>query len=179
MEKIKERSMTLFVLSEFFNIGIGIIVGAIFGLIMLIYTEVFFGYSSFFENFLGGMFEYIILSLCAINVYHVYFYYKLSIDVDKVCAGDGVKCESYMVAVVLSTVTLGLYNIYWTYKLGQRLRVNAPRYGFKMLESGKDLAVLSLFSFGYISAWELIKNMNRIGKVYNQSGLPEIAGGVQ
>lgn len=57
--------------------------------------------------------------------------------------------------------------------------MNAPRYGYKMLETGKDIAVLDTFSFGYVAAWELIKNMNRIAKVYNQNGLAEVVGGVQ
>ena len=84
-----------------------------------------------------------------------------------------------MISFVLSTLTFGLYHIYWIYKLAQRMRANAPRYGFKMLETGKDIAVLDAFSFGFISAWELIKNMNRMAKVYNQSGVPEVVGGVQ
>ena len=47
-----------------------------------------------------------------------------------------------------------------------------------MQETGKEIAVLHSFSFGYIAAWELIKNMNKVAKVYNQNGLAEV-GGVQ
>jgi hypothetical protein len=111
------------------------------------------------------------------QIYRIYFYYSLSVDIDTVCKGDGRECGSYVVAAALSTLTFGLYNIYWTYKIGQRLHANAPRYGFKMVETGKDIAVLDAFSFGFISAYELLKNTNRIAKVYNQSVANGVYGG--
>lgn len=123
--------------------------------------------------------KFIILSVLTCGIYPLYFYYKLSLDINSVCKGDGKESESYLVAVVLSTITLGAYKVYWVYKLAQRLHVNAPRYGFKMVETGKDIAVLDAFSAGYISAWELIKNINKIAKIYNQTGLAEVVGGVQ
>lgn len=118
-----------------------------------------------------------IVLLIVNTVYKIYFYYTLSLDVDAVCIGDGRESGSYVAAAALSTLTFGLYNIYWTYKIGQRLHANAPRYGFKMLETGKDIALLDAFSFGFISAYELIKSMNKIAKVYNQTGPNGINGG--
>ena len=125
------------------------------------------------------MVKFVILSLLTAGIYPLYFYYKLSMDINAVCKGDGKESESYLVAVALSAITLGAYKVYWVYKLAQRLHVNAPRYDFKMVQTGKDIAVLDAFSAGSISAWELIKNMNKIAKKYNQSGLPEVVGGVQ
>ena len=125
------------------------------------------------------MVKFVLLSLLTAGIYPLYFYYKLSMDINAVCKGDGKESESYLVAVALSAITLGAYKVYWVYKLAQRLHVNAPRYDFKMVQTGKDIAVLDAFSAGYISAWELIKNMNKIAKKYNQSGLPEVVGGVQ
>ena len=118
-----------------------------------------------------------IVLLIVNTVYKIYFYYTLSLDVDAVCIGDGRESGSYVAAAALSTLTFGLYNIYWTYKIGQRLHANAPRYGFKMLETGKDIALLDAFSFGFISAYELLKSMNKIAKVYNQTGPNGINGG--
>lgn len=126
-----------------------------------------------------NMMKFIILSIITFGIYPLYFYYKLSLDINSVCKGDGQESESYLIAVVLSLITLGAYKVYWVYKLAQRLRVNAPRYDFKIVETGKDIAVLDACSFGYISTWEFIKNLNKIAKKYNQSGLPEIVGGVQ
>lgn len=121
-----------------------------------------------------SMTKYVLLRIFTGGIYQMYFYYKLSLDVEAVCEGDGVESSNYLVKVLLNVLTFGLYSLYWNYKLGQRLYVNAPRYGFKMMESGRDILILKLLSNGMISAYELIKNMNRIAQVYNQNGLMPI-----
>lgn len=171
MERLRERNMSVFILSSLLNFAIGLVVGFIIGVVLTLANG---GRSAESTMILFPLFCAVIVALLAQNMYRIYFYYRLSLDVNAVCKGDGQETESFLVASVLSTVTLGIYQIYWLYKLAQRLRANAPRYGFKMQETGKDIAVLSLFSFGYISAWELIKNINKAAKVYNQTGLPEL-----
>lgn len=123
-----------------------------------------------------SMLKFVLLSIFTGNIYRLYFYYKLSLDVNAVCEDDGKETESYLIATILGILTFGLYFRYWEYKLAQRLCANAPRYGFKMAETGKDIVVLGVFSAGYISGWELIKNINKIGEVYNQYGKQGIAG---
>lgn len=113
------------------------------------------------------------------QIYKFYFYYQLSLDINAACKGDGVETKSYLFVYALNVATLGIYGKYWIYKIGQRMQANSPRYGFKMVIGGKELLALDLFSFGWISAWELVRNMNRIAKVYNQTGLAEVVGGVQ
>lgn len=176
MEKIKQRSMSTFILSSFINLGIGVAFGLLIGIILTIMTK---GDDAVSTMIITPIVIGVVVALLSHNMYRLYFYYRLSLDVNEVCKGDGQESESYVVATVLSTLTLGLYNIYWVYKLGQRLYVNAPRYGFKMVEDGKDIAVLSSLSFGFIAANELIKNTNKIAKVYNQTGVAEVVGGVQ
>lgn len=117
--------------------------------------------------------------LAALLVYRVYFYYQLSLDIDAVCEGDGCESKSYLFVFALNMATFGIYGKYWIYKVAQRLQANAPRYGFKMIVGGKEILALDILSNGWISAWEFVKNMNRIAKVYNQSGLPDVMGGVQ
>lgn len=112
-------------------------------------------------------------------VYRVYFYYQLSLDVNAVCHGDGCETKSYLFVLAMDTITLGIYGYYWIYKLGQRLQANAPRYGFKMIVGGTEILVLDILSFGWLSAWEFVRNMNRIALVYNQSGAGELTGGAQ
>ena len=127
-----------------------------------------------------NMVKFIILSLFTLGIYRMYFYYRLSLDINAVCEGDGKESESYLMAAVLGGLTFGIYDLFWLYKLAQRLQVNAPRYGFKMFESGKDIVILNAFSLGYIGAWEFIKNVNRVAKVYNQTGLADVnVGGVR
>ena len=162
MERIRQRSMSTFVLSYLINLGIGIGFGFVLGLVAVMFTRgIGAGYFLFVFPFVFGLGFFVI----ATNIYRIYFYYRLSLDINAVCEGDGQESESYILAAVLSTLTFGLYEIYWTYKLAQRLRANTPRYGFKMLETGKEIAVLSFFSFGFIAAWELIKNTNRVARV--------------
>lgn len=173
MEKINQRDMKVFVLSSLINTGIGLV----FGIVVGIFGAIMTGEASMILSL--PLSCAVVFALLGVNMYRVYFYYRFSLDVNAVCEGDGKETESSLVAAVLSSLTLGLYNVYWLYKLGQRLKVNAPRYGFKMQETGKEIAVLSSLSFGYIAAWELIKNMNKIAKVYNQNGLAEVVGGVQ
>ena len=176
MERIKTRNMTTFVLSSLINAGIGFAIGLVIAIIMIIAAGGNFAWY-FLLYFTGS--ATLLTALLAMNMYRLYFYYTLSLDVNAICEGDGEESESYITALTLSLVTFGAYQIYWTYKLAKRLRANAPRYGFKVLESGKDIAVLNILSFGFIGAYELIKYMNRIAKVYNQNGLAEVVGGVQ
>lgn len=176
MERIKERNMTTFALSSLLNFGIGLALGLIVGIIATIATR---GADAFATMLLVPIVCGVYVACLTRNMYRLYFYYRLSLDVNAVCEGDGKETESYAIAFVLDLVTFGLYQHYWVYKLGQRLHANAPRYGFKMVESGRDIVVLNIFCFGYIAANELIKNMNKIAKVYNRDGLAEVVGGVQ
>ncbi len=176
MEKIKERSMSTFILSSFINLGIGLAFGLLVGIVLTIMTK---GNAAAQTMLVIPLMIGVVVALLTQNMYRLYFYYRLSLDINEFCKGDGKESESYVVAMVLNSLTLGLYGIYWAYKLGQRIYVNAPRYGFKIVETGKDIAILDSLSFGFIAANELIKNTNKIAKVYNQTGVAEVIGGVQ
>lgn len=177
MEKIQERRMLTYVLSCLINAAIGLVFGLLVGIVLAIILP--YGGAIIMLNL--PVVSTAAFAFITANLYYVYFDYKLSLDVNAVCAGDGVENESSLVASILSVLTFGLYGVYWRYKLAQRLRANAPRYGFKMNVSGKDIVALSVFSFGYISTYELIRNMNRIAKVYNEGSASNdyTLGGVQ
>lgn len=161
MEAIKTRNLTKYVLF----MALGVVLTAL-------------GWVLFLVPILGAFLLFAGQGLLIVNtIYRIHFFYSLSLDVDSVCKGDGRESGSYVAAAALSTITFGLYNIYWTYKIGQRLHANAPRYGYKMVENGKDIALLDAFSFGFVSAYELMKNMNKIAKVYNQTGPKGVNGG--
>lgn len=163
-------------LSTLMNFAIGFSFGIIFGLAMLIITGGFISFSTFISFALWfGAFT----ALLSANIYRIYFYYKLSVDVNSVCKGDGLESENYVIAMVLGVLTFGIYDLYWVSKLAQRMRANAPRYGFKIVPTGKEIAVLNALSFGYAGAAELIQNMNKFANVYNQTGVAEVVGGVQ
>lgn len=177
MERIEQRSMTKFVMSSLLNYGIGLAVGLIIGIIATIVSK------GFMTEITMGVVPFSIAYIFArftTNMYRLYFYYRLSLDINALCEGDGEETESFLISVLLSMATFGLYRVYWVYRLAKRLRANAPRYGYKMLETGKEIAALDMISFGFISAWELIKYTNRLASVYNSYGLAGlIDGGVQ
>ena len=175
MERIKNRTMLGYVMGLLLNAGIGLIIGLIFLIVYAISTPYFFGEIGW-SLVVAGIAA---TTLGAINLYKLYFFYRLSMDVNAVCEGDGLESESFLMAFLLNTVTFGIYSLIWTYKLAQRLRANTPRYGFKMPETGKEILVLHITSFGLISTYELIKYLNRVAQVYNQSGPAAVVGGVQ
>lgn len=167
MEKIRERNFKWFWVPQLCGVPAGLVAGllALLGFVC-------------WPFFLPAV-AVEVGSVLFASLYKIYFYYQLSLDVNTVCEGDGVESKSYLFVYALNAVTFGIYGKYWIYKIAQRLQVNAPRYGFKMIIGGKEMLVLDLFSNGWISAWEFVRNMNRIAKVYNQTGLAEVVGGVQ
>ena len=176
MEKIEERNMTKFVLSHLINLGIGLIFGLIVGIIAAVTSH----------SDSGLIIVSVMLSVAfyvtafTSNLYKIYFNYRLSLDINALCEGDGEESESFLTAFVLSLLTFGMYRVYWTYRLAKRLRANAPRYGFKMQVTGKEIAALDIICFGFVSAYELIKHTNAAAAVYNQTGLAGIEeGGIQ
>ena len=189
MERIEERKMLTYILSQLINLGIGIVAGILFALVFAAVSSGTYsfvgGYNYYFRQMVNlgsvsiGLIYALVFACVPVNLYFIYFNYRLSLDINAVCEGDGVENESSLLAAVLSTITFGLYNYYWTYKMAQRLRANAPRYGFKMTVTGKEIVALGLFSLNYISTYEMIKNINRVASVYNKTGLPEVVGGVQ
>lgn len=164
MEKIKERSLLYLWLPPVLVIPAALL-GALLALIPVI-------------GWVIGV-ALIVTPIVFNLIYKFYFYYQLSLDVDAVCEGDGFETKSYLYVYALNAVTFGIYGKYWIYRTAQRLQANAPRYGFKMIVGGREMVVLDIFSNGWISAWEFIRNMNKIAKVYNQQGLPTFEGGAQ
>lgn len=167
MEKIQERSLKWLWLPQVLILPVAG-VGVLLALIPVVGIV------------LGGVCGVGVLGLIAAAlIYRFYFYYQLSLDINAVCEGDGVETKSYLFVYALNIVTFGIYGKYWIYKMAQRLQANAPRYGFKMIIGGKEMLVLDMFSMGWISAWEFVRNMNRIATVYNANGLTDVDGGVE
>lgn len=111
---------------------------------------------------------YILLSIVTLGIYSIYFNYCLARDANIMCEGDGEVTQNYIIAFLLGIITLNIYRIYWYYKLGKRLHNNAPRFGYRMVESGSDMALFSTFPlFYYIAIFLLIKNENKMAGVYN------------
>ena len=81
--------------------------------------------------------------------------------------------RSLLVVILLSIVTCGIYSWIWYYKVGNRLAVNAPRYGMNFQENGTTVLMWMLFGSllcgigPFIALHIIIKNTNAICAAYN------------
>lgn len=117
---------------------------------------------------------YILLTIVTCGIYGYYFIYKLAQDVNEMCREDGQNTGGLVAFILLSYVTCGLYAYYWYYQLGNRLQLNAPRYGITVMESGTTILLwclvgLLVCGIGPLVAMHLIiKNTNAMASAYNQ-----------
>ena len=88
---------------------------------------------------------FILLNIVTCGIYGLFFIHSLAKDVNIVCYGDGKKTQGLLVLILLSIVTCGIYTFIWYYSLGNRLAVNAPRYGLTFPENGTTVLLWMLF----------------------------------
>lgn len=120
-----------------------------------------------------SLIKLILLNIVTCGIYSWIFTYKLVEDVNVACDGDGENTAGLVALIVLSTVTCGIYGFVWYYKLGNRLQVNARRYGMEFPENGTTVLLWLLLGswlcgFGALFAMHIIiKNTNLICTAYN------------
>ncbi|MCM1153719.1 MAG: DUF4234 domain-containing protein [Roseburia sp.] len=77
--------------------------------------------------------------------------------------------------ILLCIVTCGIYNWIWYYGVGNRLAVNAPRYGMNFQENGTTILLWKLIGLllcgigPFIALHIVIKNTNALCAAYNYS----------
>ena len=115
-----------------------------------------------------SFFVYVLLSILTLGIYHIYFWTKISNDVETLCEGDGKKTMKYVFCFLLNFVTLGIFGFVWKFKLAERLRTNAARYNLNFSESGGLVLALSIFAnLFFIPQFVLTKNFNALAVAYN------------
>lgn len=116
---------------------------------------------------------YIVLSVLTCGIYGYYFLYKMALDVNVACEGDGETTPGLLPFIIFSFLTCGIYSFVWEYKLGDRLKNNAGRYGIMFAESGGTILMWDLFGVllcgigPFVAMNILIKNTNKICIAYN------------
>lgn len=116
---------------------------------------------------------YILLSIVTCGIYNYYYIHRLSEDMNVACDGDGDTTPGVVSFILLSIVTCGIYSLIWYYKLGNRLQINARRYGMEFSENGTSILLWTflgawLCGVGYfIAMYIIIKNTNLICQAYN------------
>lgn len=119
-----------------------------------------------------GLLKYILLNIITCSFYSWYFIYKLSKDMNVMCAGDGNNTSGLLKFILLSIITCGIYGIIWYYGVGNRLAENAPRYGLNFTENGTSVLLWMIFGsllcgIGPLIGLNIImKNANKIANAY-------------
>lgn len=122
-----------------------------------------------------GFYLYVLLNIVTCGIYGIYFWYCYNEDINIVCEGDGEPNMNYMLVWLFSILTCGVYGVYWNYKQVNRLKLIASRYGLEFAENGTTILMWfilgpsTLYLSNYVVAYILIKNMNRIAAVYNET----------
>lgn len=120
-----------------------------------------------------SLITYILLTLITCGFYSLYFKYKLAIDVNIICEGDGKETAGLLKLILLSLVTCGIYAWIWDYSLGNRLAENAPRYGLQFHENGTSVLLWEIFGIvlcgvgPFVAMNIIINNMNALANAYN------------
>lgn len=117
--------------------------------------------------------KYIVFSIITCGIYSYYFIYKMALDVNIMCEGDGEETAGLVKFILLSFITCGIYAWFWYYNLGNRLSANAPRYGLQFQENGTTVLMWLIFGAflcgvgSFVGMHILIKNTNAMGHAYN------------
>ena len=117
--------------------------------------------------------KYIVFSLLTCGIYGYYFIYKMALDVNIMCEGDGQETAGLVQFILLSFITCGIYAWFWYYNLGNRLANNASRYGLQFQENGTTVLMWLLLGSlvcgigAFVAMHILIKNTNAMAMAYN------------
>lgn len=117
---------------------------------------------------------YVLLTIVTCGIYGYWFIYMMAQDINEMCKDDGDKTGGLVAFILLSFVTCGLYAYYWYYKIGNRLQVNASRYGLQFAENGTTIlmwCVVGMLLCGlgqYVAMHIIIKNTNAMAMAYNK-----------
>ena len=122
----------------------------------------------------------ILLSMVTFGIYGLYWIYKLAMDTNTICEGDGKKTGGLLKVLLLGLITFGIYDLIWVYMLGDRLQDNAPKYNLTFKESGGTILLWyilgSLIIIGpFIAMHIIIKNVNALADEYNKKAVPASA----
>lgn len=118
---------------------------------------------------------YVILSMITCGIYGYFYIYRMAQDVNIACAGDGDETPGLVAFILLSIITCGFYSWYWYYRLGNRLAMNAPRYGMSFMENGTSVLLWCIFGIlicgigPFVGMYILTKNTNLICDAYNRA----------
>ena len=116
----------------------------------------------------------VLLSICTLGIYSLFFWYGYARDMNIVCAGDGRKTRGIIAQVVFSILTLGIYNLIWMYGAGDRIFFNCAKRNIPNTVSGGSILlwyILGAFILigPLVGLHQLISGLNQLCIDYNHS----------
>ncbi|MBQ8183880.1 MAG: DUF4234 domain-containing protein [Clostridia bacterium] len=110
---------------------------------------------------------YIFLSIITFGIYPLFFWYKWTEDVNKLCDGDDKESANYILILILNVFSLGINAPIWNYQMGERLFQKAGDYGVELKHGGM-----------FIMFWKLIPFLgNFIGNIYKIAYINKLIAG--
>ncbi len=108
---------------------------------------------------------YIILGIITLGISNIFFWYRWTEDLNKLCDGDDKDSANYILVLILDFLTCGLYALIWNYQMAERIYKKAPEYGAKV---GLGGTAVMLFRFiPFVSSIIKLININKLINGYN------------
>lgn len=114
---------------------------------------------------------YVILEIVTLGIYGIFFWYKWTEDVNKLCEGDDKDSANYILVAILDCFSLTIYSFVWNYQMLERLYQKAPEYGVE-LKHGGVWALVWRFFLPVVCSYTKVKYLNKLIDAYNASNAP-------
>lgn len=123
---------------------------------------------------------YIILNIVTLGIFSLFFWYKWTKDLNKLCEGDEKDSANYVLVLLLNIFTFGIYSLVWNYQMGERLYQKAGDYGVEIKHGGFFIMVWKFLPLvgSFIGSIFKILYINKLIDGYNAQladAAPEVA----
>ena len=109
--------------------------------------------------------KYILLTIVTLGIYNIFFWYKWTEDVNKLCEGDDKESANYLLIFILDWCSLGINTLAWNSQMGERLFQKAADYGVEFKHGGMFFMLTRFIPF--VSAAYKISYVNKLAEIYN------------
>ncbi len=113
------------------------------------------------------------LSSITLGIYAIYWGYKLTKDINKLCKDKMKPLPNYFLVIFLSVITLGIYGAYWSYQVAKRLYEISPVYGVEVKEKPHFMLLMNELGMSIVGGTSIFwvsyicNNMNILRMPYN------------
>lgn len=108
---------------------------------------------------------YIFLNIITLGIYGIFFWYRWTENVNKLCDGDDKDSANYILILILNAFSLGINILVWNYQMGERLYQKATDYGVELKHGG--LFIMIMRCLPIVSSVFKISYANKLIDAYN------------